>query len=313
MGINWNIEWLNHNSQRNYPLADTASGLSVTQDFKIPDSFLVELDLPVPAGLSIDPSRFFIKQIGSYANGYSLAVGYQPTSGTPLTVATALIPKATHQLNTRYALGGFDTFDSVLGKVVIGSLVDINKQPSGIWEFSFEDTRLDPDTIRPILRGVSSIQLVNGLQKTEKLYGPIELIAGTNTQLVAITQPGEPTQIKINFIEGEGSVNECACIPETAVFEPIRTINGKQPFNNNITIIGSDCIEVVPIENGIQLKNTCANPCCNCPELEAVTRELERLQTEANTVKTVTQKLAVSVETMDKIVLASRIGSSCVN
>ena len=38
----WNLEWLNHNSQRNYPIADDATGYDETGTFKIPEDFIVE-------------------------------------------------------------------------------------------------------------------------------------------------------------------------------------------------------------------------------------------------------------------------------
>ena len=73
----WNLEWLNHNSQRNYPLADDASGYDSTGTFQIPDDFLVQLDIPIHSAMDMDPAKFFIRQIVAASTGYSIIVSYQ--------------------------------------------------------------------------------------------------------------------------------------------------------------------------------------------------------------------------------------------
>lgn len=312
MITNWNLEWANHNSQRNYPLADTATGLSSNELFKIPDSFLIELDLPVHAGLTADPSRFFIKSLSVFATTYSLVVGYQPTVGAAVNVATASIVEAVHEKNTRYALGGVGEYADCVGKVVIGSLAEIKKQPAGIWSFDFEATRLDPDAIRPIVRGVSSLTLVNGNQSSKKLYGNIVLRALDNTRLVTSTS-GDEQYVDISFLEGEGSVETCVCEGESAPSQPILTINNKAAVNRNFVIEGSDCISITPFDGGIKILNTCAAPCCGCPDLEVITEDLERLRIEAATVKSVSDRLATNSEMMASVVLSSRLNDrSCV-
>src|SRR3954469_14521824 len=77
----WNLNWLNLNSQRKYPLADDADAVSESGDFTVPDEFIVELDLAVHAGVDVQPSRFFVHYVGAYATGYSVVVGYQPAGG----------------------------------------------------------------------------------------------------------------------------------------------------------------------------------------------------------------------------------------
>ena len=51
----WNLEFLNHNAQRSYPLTADATKQDLTGSFVIPDDFLVGLDLrprePVGTGV----------------------------------------------------------------------------------------------------------------------------------------------------------------------------------------------------------------------------------------------------------------------
>ena len=148
----WSLEWLDHNSQRKYPLAWDDTCQDTTQSFSIPNDFLVSLYLSVPATFNIVPDGFFIQNIGAYASGYSLIVGYQPASGPAVPVATAMVARQTHTENMAYALGGLGDFADCAGKIVIGRLENIDAQPSGFFTFALTDARLDPDTIRPTLR-----------------------------------------------------------------------------------------------------------------------------------------------------------------
>lgn len=311
---NWNLEWLNHNAQRDYPLADTTTGTDQSGSFTIPDDFIVELDLPIHAGLNVDPARFFIRHIGAYATGYSIVIGYQPADVdnepvAPVEVATALIARQTHTKNRAYALGGVSPYDDTVGKVVIGRLDAIDEQPPGFWTFDFEATRLDPDAVRPIIRGVSSVTCVNGDQRSARLYGDIELVAGTNCQLVPIVASGQDPIIRINFLQGEGTIEECVCEGDSAQTPPIKRISGVIPTpGGDFTIIGSDCMQIEPIDNGLRLVNTCAKPCCGCEELERITQDLERFGQQAASVEEFVDRLGTSVNTMDLIVLGAKLG-----
>lgn len=303
-----NLEWLDHNSQRNYPLADTASARDLTDTFRLPEDFLLELDLPVHAGLDIDPAKFYLRFLGAYGTGYSLIVAYN--GETPRNVATALVARGAHQRNQAYALGGLGDFSDTVGKVLIGRLDAIDQQPPGFWEFGFEAGRLDPDAIRPIIRGVSSLVVVNGLQRSAPLYGDVELVAGTNMQLVPSQVSGQDPQIVFNAISGAGLVEDCACDGDAANATPITRINGIPGINGHYTLANDVCVEITPITNGLKIGNPCAQPCCDCTDLEKITRALSQLASQAATVEDFNRRLRPAVETMDQVVLGSRLGDN---
>lgn len=305
---NWNVEFLNLNANRKYPLADEATGVDDSGAFTLPDDFLVELDLPIHAGLAVDPGRFFIKHIGVYATGFSVVVGYQPAAGDAVNVATALIDRQSHRTNTVYALGGISPYHDSVGKLVIGKLANIDRQPPGYFTFTLDTARLETDAIRPMLRGVSALYVVNNEQRSIPLYGDIELEAGANCQLVLVQEVGANPLIKVNFVEGEGTIEDCVCPGDLASAEPIRTINGVPASSaRNINILGSDCIDVVPVEHGVRIVNTCAKPCCHCSELEKVTDDLVRLNQSAANVEDFGNRLRESVDYMSTVVLSSRL------
>lgn len=303
----WNLEWLSHNSQRRYPLAVDSGGRDVTASFAIPNDFIVELDLPIHGGLDVDPTRFFIKHIGAYATGYSVVVGYQPTTGDAVDVATALIERSTHTRNQYYALGGIGDFYDTFGKITIGRLDAIDQQPQGFFEFDLEETRLDTDAVRPIIRGVSSIRVVNGEDVSERLYGDIELVPGANMQIVPVIVNGQDPKLIFSAIDGEGTIEECVCEGD-ADTPCIERINGVPPTPaGDFTLLGNECLQISEIQNGLKLEDVCSEPCCGCEELEAITRDLERFGSNATTLENFLVSLEARVTQMDMVVLGSKL------
>ncbi len=303
-----NTEWLSHNAQRRYPLADDADGNDPTGSFKLPNDFIVEMDIPIHAGMDVSSGRFFVQSIAAFSGGYGVVVAYSPVSGDPVTVATALIPRQGFVRNSVFVLGGVGDFADTVGKVVIGRLENIDDQPPGQWDFDLTTARIDPDAIRPIIRGVSSITCVNGDQRSAPLYGHIELVAGANMQLVPITGGANPV-IRFNAIDGEGTVDPCVCEGDAAQTNPVTSLSGVAPTPaGDFNILGSDCVEIVPIANGIKIVDKCAQPCCGPTELEAITGDLERLFTQAGALEGFVDRLQTSVDTMDLIVLGARLG-----
>lgn len=308
----WSLEWLNQNSQRAYPMVQAASRTDISESFTIPNDFLVNLDMPVRYGLDVVTSRFFIKHIGAYGNGYLITVGYQPTSGDAVDVATAIINKANHAVNTPYALGGVGDFADTVGKLVIGDIDDIDKQPAGFYTFALDDTNLEVDCIRPFIRGVSSVSLINGASKSDPLYGDIEFEAGRDIQLVPITASGENPKIRINVVSGAGVDESCVCDDSDISAEPITKINGVGPApNGNFTLLAGDCLSFEQVENGLRIVNTCSKPCCGCAELERITQDLQRVQQEAATIRDFATKLSTQAELINTTILGSRTGGNC--
>ena len=303
----WALEWLNANSQRNYPLTDDATGIDTTGSFVLPTDFLVSLDLPLSTGVDADPSRFFLYQLGAYATGYIVIIGYQPPTGYPIQVASASIPTAGFVENQTYALGGIGDYADTVGKVTINSLGNIGSQPGGFFTFTLATARIEPDCVRPIIRGVSSIIVTNGNNQSVRLTGDIELIADSNMQLTTSIVAGQNPQIMFSAIQGEGLAQPCVCAGDT-VANPITRFNGVAPTpSGDFTIVGDNCLKITPIANGLQFTDACSQPCCGCAELEAITQDLQQLSANAATLQGFVGRVSTSVDTFANTVLSSTL------
>lgn len=296
-----NQEWLDHNRTRRYPLAQEATGADVTGTFRIPNDFLVSLYLAVPATFLQGPAGFHIKTIHAFSSGYGVVIGYRGTS-----VASASIVKAGFQRNSPFRIFGLGDYRDVSGVLVVGSLESIERQPSGSFEFSEADGRLEVDCIRPDLRRILSIQLQNGQELSERLYDDVVLQAGRNIRLL-LNRSVYPPVITIDAIEGEGLNAPCPCRDTETV--PIRTINGVPPNSGgDFTLMGASCLELEPMANGLRLRDTCAQPCCGSEELKTLTQALETLRNQVATLEGHVAQMENSIAAMDAALFASKIG-----
>lgn len=304
---NINLEWLNHNSQRKYPLAAAATGADVGGDFKLPNSFLLSVYLPVSSAASINPGGFFVKTVAAYGSGYTLTIGYQPSVGAAVVVAAASVPRSGHQKYDSYALRGLGDFYDSVGRVVIGDLAEINEQPAGQWEFSLATGRLELDAIRPQLRGVSQLRVQNGSDVSDPIVGDVVLRAGRNFRITPVV--GSPSTIQFDAIDGEGLNESCVCVGDAAEAPAIRTINGISPTaDGNFTLSGNDCLSLQALTNGLQANDNCSEPCCGCNELEVITEAMQLLGSQVTTLNTFLTNLEARVSQMDAVVLGSRLG-----
>lgn len=303
----FNLEWLNHNSQRAYPLSESATKTDQSGTFKIPDSLLLALYVPTHAGVSVDADKFFVRRVTVFGTGVNVTIAYNDGTASPPSVASAALAFDGHVEYRAYPLPGVGDFDDTLGKAVFGKLDELESLPPGEYTFDYAAGKLDPDCVRPVLRAVSSVVLVNSNDRSDKLTGILELISGANVKLSVITG-GATTKIRIDAIKGEGLTKECVCEDDPEQYPCIKTINGIPPTpQGDFTIQGDECLGVSGITNGVKFDDQCSKPCCGCTELEAVTRDLERFGEAATSLTNFLNRLEGSVNRMNLTVLGSRL------
>lgn len=272
MAGSWNLEWLNLNAHRAYPFKEDTSRADLNGFITIPDNLLVDLVI-VTVG-DVDDTYHISKLVYS-GSTLTLIVA----DGNGVTVTSTTIDLNTHSANDGYSVLGIGDYTDVRGRIVFGDLTELAiTLPEGIYEFSATATQLESRTVRPDIRGVRALQVVQADGSiSDQISGIIELLAGTNVRLTYIpASGGNPEGIRIDAISGEGLNEECECDKMHIPPPPIRTINGVAGDNNgDITIEAPDaCMDIGAIDSGIIIEDTCAKPCCGCVELEFITNNL---------------------------------------
>lgn len=303
-----NREWLEQNSQRSYPLTRDSEKLDISSSFSLPENFIVDLSLSVPTSLNVDPAGFFIRYVGNYSTGFSVVVGYTNADDESFDVASANVPRAAHTPFDVYELNGVagGVFAAARGKVVIGRLDNIDLQPSGLFEFDLNGGRLEPRTVMPTLNGVTSLSVQSQGVTLGPFYNVVRLRAGDNMKIeVEEGEEGEDVVIVLSAIDGTGLNEDCVCSEER---RPIYTINGVGPDeNNNFNLLGTECIEISELSNGLRIDDICSKPCCGCDELEKLTQSLELFGSKSATLDNFLVGLEATVHQMDMVVLGSRL------
>lgn len=290
----WNVQWLNENSQRSYPFAEHATKFDQTGTIQVPDDFLVELYWPVANVLGLKAENFFLKTLGIIGAGYLFELGYNDGSTRPPTVASTSIPVTATAENTRYALVGINDFDDSVGKLVIGRLDTIKTLPPGIYSFTPGGGALDPDCLHPIIRGVSSVIVEQGGQRSAKLRDQIVLQGGNNVTLTVLRPVAQPPIVRFDAVLDNTFTTQCDC--EETVPPCIRTINDiPGDSHQNFTLLGDPCIEIDPITNGLKIIDECCKPCCGDPELQVVLSGMQSIRNSANTIASFQQRLDAAI------------------
>jgi hypothetical protein len=301
----WNLQWLNHNSQRSYPLTNWATKLDESGTCRLPDSFIVSMYLPISAAANVTADRFFIRNILISPTGFSVVVGYLNSDDSVTDVAGANIARAAFTANQSYALGGIGDYDDTIGHLVLGSLAEIDAVAPGFYTFEYAATALEPDVIRPAIRGVSRLRVTNNLQSSPYIYGDVTLVAGTNVRL-SVAYTADDTKIIFDAISGANLNADCVC-PTPADGECIRCINGVCSDNGTFTLVANECLEVTPGVNSLSFSDTCAQPCCGCAELDELATQIDRFGDGVTTLQNFVSRLNAEVTQMSLVVLGSRL------
>ncbi len=286
-----NYEWLNQNSLRAYPLADDTTSLDVTGSFTLPTDLIVDLVWPINIELALNPAGFFISNVSVFAHGITLTFSYTDGSTTQ-TMGVASVAVSGHTPNASYYISGQGNFAGSVGLVTVGRL-DTILQSGGSFDFNITGTRILGTCIRPDIRGVKSLQVVNESETTERLYGNIIFESGQNVR-IAVQDNGTEYVIRFDALVSADLNTVCGCVNERTVGPPVRTINGIGPNSNGeLSITQGTCfdIDAADAENSLKINNTCSQPCCGSNELEIVRTDLNALMQDTRAVLRLVQNL----------------------
>lgn len=290
----WNAEWPNVNSQRKYPFAQDAS--LALGNFSLQNDLIVDFVLPVNVSAAPDPTLFHLKQLGVFSAGVVLSFAYNE-----VIFATVNVSLNGFQPYSTYVIQGAGQFSDSKGWITIGDLEATMRYP-GAYSFDVSSGRLLPSVIRPRLRTVSSLSIVNGEDVGTPLTGDIALVAGRNFRFRV-----DGNTIFMDAISGAGTVSPCTCSQLDENAPCIRTLNGVSPADNgNINLLGSDCVQITPGTAELTVEDLCSKPCCDCRELNVVTQTLETVQNQLQTMESTAQRLDQELQNTQSNILASR-------
>ena len=290
----WNAEWPNVNAQRKYPFSQDAT-LTVG-DFTIPNDLVVDFLLPVNTAVApaVDLSKFHLSQLGIFSNGFTFSFAYD---GEPFAVLN--VPLAGFTEYSTYKVQGTGQFFDSQGWITIGRINNALQFP-GAWSFDVDAGRLHPMTIRPDLRSLSSLSVVNVDDVSAPITGDVAFQAGTNFRF-RVDVSGDTPKIIFDAISGADLEENCECSNIDEDAPCIRKINGVSPNDaGDIQLIGSTCVSISAGPSMLIINDECSEPCCDCRELVVVTDTLDSMLNQMITLEPVGQKL-------DEVLTATRV------
>lgn len=297
----WNVEWLNHNANRSYPLDDKATGIDTSGAFTLPKAFLLDLAWPVHAAFDQPYDRFHIVNLISTGQIVICNIGYTDSTNVSRVVGSFQVERESHTPGAAYRIVGVGEYWDSVGHVSIGDLDSFAFQ-GGSFVFDLAGARLAPTCIRPALRGVSALRTRTGLDVSDLITGDIRLEAGSNIRL---TVDADTNTIRIDAISGVGLEEQCDCAAVSGI--PIRTINLIPPdADGNFTLVGDDCITLTEMLSGLQLKDECSSACCGCDELTVIVDTVETMEEKIAAVERARDELRQAITQMDMAILASK-------
>jgi hypothetical protein len=316
--------WLNANSLRNYPLSQMATGVATDSSFSIPDNLLLDMKLAIPfiansaeSISAINPSKFYISSIKVYPQGFIFFVGCdlnpqiavsEPVSFSNAqeydTVAVRGIFKPIS------ASGQYFDFSQVYGFAVIGDVSSL-KTVTGDIPFDINGARLESSVISYGPRRISGIKVFSDSSTSSLLTGQVILASSTNHRMT-LTSTADAHTITMSAINDDDMQEDCGC-NDIQLGDCIRTINGVAPDSSgNIDILGGDCIEITPGGSSLTIKDTCAQPCCGCEELNALVTDVTGLTSQLTLLQSKIELLNGAISTLQDTCLASRVdAASC--
>lgn len=266
--MNKNMEWLNSNSQRNYPIKENATRQSVDGNFVLPNQFVLDAVF-----VTNTQNEFHIQKVNVFDDIINIVI--RDDNGVLVTTLSIDVP--THTENDFYVIVGQGIYQHLQGKIVLGNLQRISDTVLGSFEFSFEATKFEDTVVIPSIRGVDSI-----IVGEVALVDDVILESGFNFR---IRTDIPSNTIFFDAIDGAGLGPFCECEDDRVIGEPITSINGiPADADGNFNIQGIDCIEVNGVNAGFVINNTCQEVCCGCSaqtEIDALEARIEQAVVQA--------------------------------
>lgn len=281
------LDWISFRAAQSYPLADEASGLSLTGN-PLPPSFLLDIQILLPSKYNQDISgSFYISAIQDLGNTFNIVIAYAGIdcaicTGIEKTLtATTNIPSRTYIITSIISdtdtLQTYPWMNNITGNICAGLTSDYS---GGSMSFDIQGAKLNSMCIH-FLSGdhVQAIQVddryLTGVVTLQAGQGIDIQVQDDNTIKIAVNQSYLQNLWQSNIAQYQASLSGT----------PILSINGIKPdVYGNITIAGADCVQVSQIINGVVISNPCSKPCCQTDQAaQSLNTSIKILQEEHKT------------------------------
>jgi hypothetical protein len=256
-----NLDFLNLNSLRNFPIKETCSREDTLGVITIPNDFMVDMTLAV----SNDPTlKFYISKISYLVDFVTVEVS-ELNNGL---VGVFSIDVPSHTKYRNYSLQAGSYFSGSSGVLVVNTLDSLISGPAGTFNFGYDNAALETRVVVPAVVGVSRLRFTNADGSSFALTGDVVINARTNVRF----KNGPGNSVIIDVGDGLGLNTQCA-----DTLACIKTINGIGPDSEgNFTLDFSDCAQLTPIPagTGLILEDNCCKPCVGCSDIGELTSRL---------------------------------------
>lgn len=302
-----NIDWLNQNVLRNYPIVDGASRVS-SEGHTLPNGMIADISIPVPIG-TVEPGNLFIKQIVGFSTG--LAISFADRTAPGVTLASTTVFLADHQLYDSYTLVGAGALLGTIGRITLGEPLELLKASKLTYTFSPapDNTRLAVVVTRPYIRGVTAIRVVDSsTAESFDLVDVVEIVQGDN--MVLEVESGKLI-LNSSLLDPGDDTDDCGCTDpddQEGTGRPIMTINNIEPDENgNFGVLGQDCTGIDAGTHALTIVDTCSEPCCDCDQLDVLYQGLQAVETESGRLQEVQEQLRGRLDNMQTVMLNSQL------
>lgn len=304
-----NIEWLNQNKLRAYPIREDADTVPLLTNgaqatgIKLPTCLVTDFSFTLAFDAVTADTVPALTGVSHAGDGFSLEISL---GDTVLTSITASI--ATHTVNKTYRLFGAGEYADCGGWITLGDLKRAAEEiPEGVYKFPAGQVPFEISTLHMAPRGVRSITAVGkyGLKTYTPLYGNVRIIAGSD---MTVRNDSAANAIWLQAESSTGYERNGPCKCGAAATNVVRSINGMPVENVIITGDDTSCVAVNISKSStvhtITLEDTCSTPCCGCAELNfvesaitAINKSISVLNGYAASLGTRLEELMLNLET----------------
>lgn len=300
-----NIEWLNQNLLRAYPLREdsdmtpTVSGGARATGLMLPMYLISDFSFTLAFDAVSDGAVPCLTSVTNAGTEVSLSISL---GGSILAVVSG---SASDPVNTVHVVTGQGDNSDCCGWIVLGDIARAAEElPQGVYEFADGQVPFEVSTLGIAPRGVRSITAVGryGLTTYDKLTGNVKLIAGSDMRVLN-DGPQNAIWLQAESNTGYERTGKCPC--GTDGQKVVKTVNGMNVENIHIVGDGS-CIDVTTRNDPAEVKiaDTCSTPCCGCAELnfveaaaETIGRSIATLNAYAETLRARIDELRGNIDT----------------